>query len=66
MNFGVKEWRKLIDNWVYRNFIIDLGRFSTLLLATYLVFEGKISIGSMVLNTFSSNPFIKLNLSVSS
>ncbi len=45
---GIKEWHKLSNYWMGRNFIIDLGRFFTLLLATYLVFNNKISIGSMV------------------
>ncbi len=45
---GIKEWRKLSNYWMGRNFIIDLGRFSTLLLAVYLVFNNKISIGSLV------------------
>ena len=45
---GTKEWLRLLKFKITRNLIVDMGRMSTILLATYLVFSGDISVGTLV------------------
>ncbi|MDD5072067.1 MAG: ABC transporter ATP-binding protein [Patescibacteria group bacterium] len=44
----LKEWFKLLNFGLARNFVIDLGRITMLLLGAYLVWEAKVSIGTLV------------------
>lgn len=44
---GIKEWFQLINHWLIRHLIVDIGRVVTLVLAVYLVYKGQISLGSL-------------------
>ncbi len=45
---GICEWFRLLNYWIYRNFIIDAGRAVILLLGVYLVCRGAVTIGTLV------------------
>ncbi len=47
-DWELSEWFKLLKWNLGRNFIIDLGRVTILFLSTYLVWQGQVSIGSLV------------------
>jgi len=47
-NWEMSEWFKLLNWNLGRNLIIDLGRVTVLLLSAYLVWQGQVSIGSLV------------------
>lgn len=47
-NWELSEWFKLLNWNLSRNLIIDLGRITVLLLSVYLVWQGQVSIGSLV------------------
>jgi len=58
---GIKEWRRLLKFKTVRNFIVDFGRFATIVLATYLVFNGKITVGTLVfVITLSEKTYLSL------
>ncbi len=44
----IKEWFKILKVGLGRNLVIDLGRISILLLGVYLVWQGDVSIGTLV------------------
>lgn len=47
-DWELSEWFKLLNWNLGRNLIIDLGRVTVLLLSVYLVWQGEVSIGSLV------------------
>ena len=47
-DWEMSEWFKLLKWNLGRNLIIDLGRVTVLFLSTYLVWQGQVSIGSLV------------------
>lgn len=44
----VREWDRLINFGFIRNVIIDLGRISILIFGAYLVWQGEITIGTLI------------------
>ena len=44
----LKEWYKLLNYGLGRNLVIDLGRVVILLLGVYLVWEGNVTIGTLI------------------
>lgn len=44
----LKEWFTILNSALARNLIIDLGRISILLFGTYLVWQSKASVGTLV------------------
>jgi ABC-type multidrug transport system fused ATPase/permease subunit len=43
-----KEWSKMLKSGLFRNFIIDLGRSTILLLGVYLAWQGQVTIGTLI------------------
>ncbi|MFA5318101.1 MAG: ABC transporter ATP-binding protein [Patescibacteria group bacterium] len=57
----LKEWFKILQVNIGRNFIVDTGRISILLLGVYLVWHGQVSIGTLVfVITLSEKSFFSL------
>lgn len=44
----IKEWRRMLNSGLVRNFVIDMGRSTILLLGVYLAWQGQVTIGTLV------------------
>jgi len=60
-NIGKKEWYTLLNFWIGRNLVIDLGRVSVLLIGVYSIFNNSITIGTLVfVMTLSERTYFSL------
>jgi ATP-binding cassette, subfamily B, bacterial len=44
----IKEWSRMLKSGLVRNFVIDSGRSVILLLGVYLVWQGQVTIGTLI------------------